>query len=445
MKSAPRILVVEDERALALAVAAAARKIGADVEVVPTAALAKKELEGGPFSAMVLDIGLPDQNGLDFLAGLSEPLRPPTLVITAHGEIGNTITARKIGVGEFLTKPLDFAEFAAALRRTLPASPKPRSAGSAAGGDAGSADAEALFIGATPAMRPVFRQIAHACATSDPVLISGETGTGKTRVAHLIQRNADHAGEGFAEFRPGGGDQVPALAEAIGQGRGGVVVMENIARLSPDAQAELVRLWDEGAAGGFPRVLATSSTDLRAAVASGEFLSPLYYRLQVLGITLPPLQDRIDDLPAIFDFFLGGLAPDRAVTVTRDAMAALLDHPWPGNLRELRNVASYALTVAAAGEISPAHLPEHLVSATGAPPGDGPSPFERDLDSWVESRLAEAPGTSYRDLADDLEAKLIRNLLARHDGKLARLASAMDANRTTLRNKLRKSRDPSED
>ena len=142
----PRVLIVEDEHALALALAAAVRQGSAEGDLAPTAAQARKQLNSNTkYEAMILDIGLPDQNGLEFLETLPEDVRPPTIVITAHGEIQNTIAARKLGVIDFLTKPLDFDEFQSVLRRVIkpqrgkldPSSPAPETV---------------AFVGAAPSM-----------------------------------------------------------------------------------------------------------------------------------------------------------------------------------------------------------------------------------------------------------------------------------------------------
>ena len=191
MNHVPKVLIVEDERALALAFAAAVRKSGAASELAPTAAQARNKLrEAGPFDAIILDIGLPDENGLVFLESLPETERLPVIVVTAHGEIGNTITARKLGVREFFTKPLDFQSFTSTLSALLRETPRPGTDAPTTTRSGPNENAKSAFIGAAPAMRSVFRQIAHACACDEPVLVRGATGTGKTRVAHLLRQHS---------------------------------------------------------------------------------------------------------------------------------------------------------------------------------------------------------------------------------------------------------------
>lgn len=424
--SAIRVLIVEDERPLSLALAASVRQAGAAAVVAPTAALARRELEQSeaPFAAMILDIGLPDENGLQFLSRCPEELRPPVLVITAHGDIDNTIQARKLGVREFFPKPLDFQAFRAALLRLVRnPSPRPREAPARC----------AAYIGAAPAMRPVFQQIAHACASTEPVLIWGETGTGKSATADLIHRNGARSTQPLVHAHPGGAFQLEQLRDALAAATGGVLALDGIDQLSPPCQAELVGHWETDAP-AFPRILATSTAHPRAAVESGAFRSDLFYRLQVLEVMLPPLRERREDLPALFGFFLAQLEPGRVLHVEDSALERLRSYTWPGNLRELRNVASYALTVSGgSGRIERIHLPGHI--AAGEPQQrDGiADALERATDAWLD-RLGEWP--AYRALAEEWEKLLIQRLLRRFDGKIARLAAAMQANRTTLRKKL---------
>lgn len=430
MNTTPRVLIVEDERALALAFAAAVRQAGAASELAPTAARARRFLrEAGPFDALILDIGLPDENGLAFLRGLPERERIPTLVVTAHGEIGNTIAARKLGVREFFTKPLDFAGFTAALaallRSTLPEEGPERTP-----------SGDGAFLGAAPAMRPVFRQIAHACASQEPVLIRGGTGTGKTRVARLVNEHSRAPEAAWIVHAPGEG----GLETSVARARGGSLLIEEVGALAPAEQGWLVRSM-EAADESFPRLIATSARDLAAAVSGGSFRSDLYYRLQVLEVRLPPLRDRVEDLPALADFFAGQLAPGRLAEFSEDALARLAGHDWPGNLRELRNVVSFALTAAAGGRsLESRHLPAHLEEKVPPVASDGSDPpraVKEALARWLDERMQADPRPTYRELSETLESALLGELLPRYGGRLARLAVDLQANRTTLRKRLR--------
>ena len=420
----PRVLIVEDEHALALALAAAVRQASVDSDLAPTAAQARRHLDSATnYEAMILDIGLPDQNGLEFLESLPPENRPPTIVITAHGEIQNTIAARKLGVIDFLPKPLDFDEFQSVLRRD-PAAPAPETV---------------AFLGAAPNMRPVFQQIAHSCASDDPVLVRGATGTGKSHAARLIQSNSMRSGPAET-LVIGPSSTTEELNAALQQANNGVLILEEVASLNNEGQAELVRQIEAGTEGVFPRLIATTHENLRELVGAEAFRSDLFYRLQVLEVRLPSLSDRMEDLPALVSYFIGQLLPDRNLGITEASLGRLMSHDWPGNLRELRNSIAFALTVnSGAAAIEGSDLPDYLRNETSAVDEQAPALLVQALDSWLDSRLQEEEETVYRDLAETLEATLIRRLLDRYDGKLARMASALHANRTTLRRRLQNS------
>lgn len=425
MKS-PRILIVEDNRALSLALAAAVSQRGATSEVVATAMQARDQLYRTtiPFTAMILDIGLPDMNGLEFLKSLPMESRPPTIVITAHGEIDNTIQARKLGVHEFLRKPLEFGLLKESLNQLL-AQPTE---------DTNALEKPSAYIGAAPAMQPIFQQIAHACATEIPVLISGETGTGKSVTADLICRNGQiHTGE-CVLYRPSPEDQQEEIKSVLEKARGGVLVVDSLKNLNKSSQTELLHQW-ENESSNFPRIIAISDSDLRTETKSGRFRNDLFYRLQVLEIRLPALQERMEDLPALFSYFLAQFQPGRSIYVAKDTLNYLEQHPWTGNLLELRNVASFAITACGSGnQILPVHLPEYLRDGGRGESTRAQDSLDKALDQWIED---SGDLNSYQNLANSLEQKLIHLLLQRFDGKLARMANTMNANRTTLRKKLR--------
>jgi len=425
----PRFLIVEDERALGLALGAALRQVGAASDLVATAAQARRALREAekPYMAMVLDIGLPDENGLQFLESLSPSSRPPTIMVTAHGELDNAIRARKLGTRDFFTKPLDFEAFKETLSQLVDqgrkAAPLPQ--------------AGAAYIGASPAMRPVFQKIAHACGCDDPVLISGETGTGRSLTALQIQRHGSRAGQPCVTLRPGGGNLTEEVARSLEEAGNGVLILEDVAGFSPDAQAELLRHWEQES-GDFPRILAVSAETLREEVQAGRFRPDLFYRLQVLEVLLPPLRKRLEDLPALFGYFLAELQPRRSLAVDQSVLQHLESYPWSGNLRELRNVASFAVTSCGAGNrVTAADLPEHVRTGGTACADLSPAEldFERALEAWLGETEQLPP---YRELTRRIEAVLIRRLLSRFDGKLARLAEALNANRSTLRKRLQR-------
>jgi len=438
MKAA-RILIVEDEYAIARALSATVEHAGAACEIAATAAQARRHLQSSEpaFDAMILDIGLPDQNGLEFLNSLGEPLKLPTIVITAHGEIQNTIAARKLGVVEFFPKPIDFEAFKACLARIVDGSRTAQKQAFTERSDA------AAFIGAARSMRPVFQQIAHACASEEPVLVRGEIGSGKSHAARIIQSFGLRPPENQASLAAGPGTSLEELDAALTRARGGVLVIEDVGELNPTAQVELVRQIERQDGTPFPRLIATSNQDLHERVREGCFRSELFYRLQILEVNLPPLRHRLDDLPALVFFFLGQLRPRCRLSISDGAMDRLCRYAWPGNLRELYNTMAYAVTmIGDANRIESSHLPVYLQNEpSGATDSPLPGPLLRELDHWVDACLQnKQTSPRYADLQGALEAALIEALIKPFDGKLAPMASKLQANRSTLRKKLRRTK-----
>ncbi|MGI9242610.1 MAG: sigma 54-interacting transcriptional regulator [Verrucomicrobiales bacterium] len=210
---------------------------------------------------------------------------------------------------------------------------------------------------------------------------------------------------------------------------GGTVIVEDAGGLDTAGQEQLLELLE---AGRGLRVIATTRDSLHAAVAAGEFREDLYYRLNALEIRLPDLADRIEDVPALAQYFLGRATSDRVMAFSPEAMAILEEHPWPGNVLELRNVVEYAVGVCGGGQILPQHLPASVVVKRVDDAGD----LVASLRAWLDDAFAErGDELRYTDLIGSLEGELLEELLRRFDGKPTRLASALRMNRTTLRKK----------
>ncbi len=406
---AARVLIVEDDPALATALAVTVRKAGGIPRMVHSCSRAAAAMDTDTVDIIVLDLGLPDANGLDLLRRLAREKQecPPVLVISAHGDIGNRIEARRLGVVDFFDKPLNLNIF----QRTLAELVEERSRGRP-GVTGAAGEGFPSYIGAADSMRPVFQGIAQACASRTPVLIEGETGTGKSLTAKLIVRHGS----------PGNG--------------GPEELVEEITRLDRSAQEKLVDHLETDAGAG-RCLVATSTVSVWPLVRSGEFLPALYYRLQPGLIALPPLRDRLADLPALCAWFLGQTRPGVAMKLAPDAVRFLESHDWPGNLRELRNVLVLACQSVGAGVVITAHdLPSMIGPHEGTPPSDQAT-LAGVARYWLDERLAARPGASYRELIDSWETALLGELLRHHGGKPSRLAAVRQLNRSTLRRRLR--------
>lgn len=436
--SQKNILIIEDNRSLSVALSALAERCHLAPEAVPTLAKARhrlaKQCRGAQplYDFVLLDIGLPDGHGLDLLSDNS--IHPDTRVaiISAHGEIENAITARKLGAAHFFDKPVDFESLENFLTEF--------NQGSAAGSDQGQEqqDAHATassppFIGASAGMRRVFQHIAQACVTRDPVVLRGQLGTGKSHAAKLIQANTTprHCSSFISTTQSKPED----VAMHLLQNTRSTLLVENIEQLPIPCQQQLLVTMDK-LQGDAPRLLATvDELGLHRHSQENRVLPELYYRLQVLEIHLPPLKERTDDIPALASYFLGATDGARSRQLSPELIVALQEYTWPGNLRELRNLMHHlVLTHAQCRVFRPAHLPRHFFEQ---PPSHRKDLLTATIQDWVSHKLDDAERVpTYKEIHSDLEGRLLTVLMERYGHKPSHLARMLRINRSTLRKKL---------
>ena len=449
-----RILIVEDEHALASALASVGRRVGCESVLCHSGQRALDELAGEAFSLAVLDIGLPDMSGLAVLERIrSRTPDLPVLVITAHGNLDNAVAAKKLGASVYLVKPLDLNELEEALGQLVSAPlapPNPAAKSSLP-----------FLVGAAPAMQHCFVEIAQACATDAPVLIVGPTGTGKTLAARVIHDNSARRDSPFVTLHCAAlpeqlleselfGHEKNAFTGAVAarpghmeRAQNGTLFLDEIADIPLSVQSKLLRAVEEKVftrLGGRTdltvdfRLITATNRNLREEVRAGRFREDLYYRLHVLEIELPPLSRRKEDIPILSAVFLGSIAPSRRLQLSTEALATLVKHEWPGNVRELRNTLEHAAAVSSGDTIFPQHLPRELRGPNTAPSSDDAC-LDAALEKWLEEKLQT--GAKYEQIHDDLEAVILGKLLARFDGKPTALARALNMNRVTLRKRCR--------
>ncbi len=430
----PRVLIIEDEYALAAALSTVVRRLGAEAVVAASGQSGLDKAKGQTFDVILLDIGLPDMSGLKVLSALKATgQEAPVLIITAHGTLENALEARRLGAHDYFLKPLNLPEMQSSLRALI----QPVSVESASPSSV--EKAQVLMIGVSPGMQRCFATIAQACAANVPVLLSGPRGSGKTAAAQVIQRNSLHAKSSCVTFRA---DEWPeekvasGFQTALKEAREGTLIVEEIADLSLPLQAMLSRAMSTEEV----RVLATSSVVLTDQISAGRFREDLYYQLAVLQLNLPPLKERVEDIEALSFFWFAESAPHRDMVIAPETLACLKAYDWPGNVRELVTAMRHAAAVASGPFLLPRHLPEAIVAA-----GQVEVSSHRDealmnaLTSWLDLQLTvpEESLPLYDDLLANVEKQMLVRLLAHFDDKPTRMAAALNMNRATLRRKLR--------
>ncbi len=437
-----RVLIVDDEPAIRLGVADFLRGQGYDVAEAATLAAAQEAFGSAPPDAAVVDHHLPDGDALELLAWLREAqIAVPVVILTGHGSIDLAVRAIKEGAEQFLTKPVELPALAVVLERAL-ANQRTRRR-EAAGRARGARRPPEPFLGASPAIRRLAELSRRVAASDSTVLIQGETGSGKGVLAAWLHAAGPRAEEPFVDLNCSGLGRELLESELFGHERGaftgaavhklglfevahrGTVFLDEIGDLDPAVQPNLLKVIEEGRFRRLGdvrdrqvdvRLIAATHQDLARLAAERRFRGDLYYRISAIPLAVPPLRERTEDLPSIAAAVLERLAAElgrAGMTLTSGALAALAAYPWPGNIRELRNVLERAVLLADRPEIGRDDLrfdPQPAAVAAAAPP----------------STLEEA------------ERQAIEHALAAERGRVARAAARLGVPRSSLYQKLKK-------
>ena len=462
------VLVVDDDAAIRTVVGHALRRDGHRVIAVDSLKALRAELVLGLPDVLITDVVLPDGDGLDHAATLaSEHPGMPIIVFSARNTLATAVRASEVGAFDYLPKPFDLNQLSAAVTGALA-----RSAGPAM--VLSDDDGASPLIGRSPAMQDVYRIIARVVSNDLTVLISGESGTGKELVARAVHDlGARKAGpfvalnmaaiprelieaELFGHER---GAFTGAQARAAGkfeQAAGGTLFLDEIGDMPMEAQTRLLRVLQSGeftTVGGARtiradvRIVAATNKDLSALVASNRFREDLFYRLNVVPVTLPALRERRQDIALLAAHFLNRAAAEGLPRKRLDepAVALLEAHGWPGNVRELENVMR-RLAVLGRDEVVGAEELRRLLADGVMPPiASTDVAATGGLEAAIQTRLATiardepdalTDGTLYDRIIGEVERPLIETMLARHGGNQLRAARAMGINRNTLRKRL---------
>ncbi|MGN6527351.1 MAG: sigma-54-dependent transcriptional regulator [Burkholderiaceae bacterium] len=467
---ASSVLVVDDEPDLLTLYELTLLREGLEVETAASVAQAREMLQARVFRAVISDMRLPDGSGLDLLRWLEESGRPEkVIVVTAYGSPENAVTALKAGAFDYLTKPVDLRQFravvASAMGRTRAPAAAPAPDATPA---AGRGDPLGRLVGASEAMAHVRSLVEKVARSMAPVLVQGESGTGKELVARAIHDVSARAGQPFVAVNCGAIPETLLEAEFFGvrkgaftganadrdgffqTANGGTLFLDEIGDLPFAMQSKLLRAIQERAVRPVGatteltvnvRIVSATHKDLAAEVQAGRFRQDLFYRLNVIGIKVPPLRERLADLTAIADALLARLSREAGVSpaprLHPDARRLLARYAFPGNVRELENLLHRAVALSDGEVIAPQDLalPEALLAGECAAPAVPPAPESgSDIAGIVVDHLepaeppaATAPGPA---ALEPLPADLVRYLDEVERGILVRALERQGFNRT---------------
>ena len=461
---APRIWVVDDDRAVRFVLATALRDAGFEVTAFAAAAEALDSLQREPVPALVVtDVRMPGDSGLQLLDKL-KAAQPdlPVIVMSAHTDVASTAGAFRGGAHEFLSKPFDLDEAVALVRRALPQRET-----------RGLRDIEPVvdasaLIGDAPAMRALFRAIGRLAQAPLSVLVTGETGTGKELVARALHRESPRASRPFIALNTAAipaelleselfGHEAGAFTGAhkrhIGrfeQADGGTLFLDEIGDMPASLQTRLLRVLAEGEffrVGGRElirvdvRVIAATHQPLEALVEQGRFRADLLHRLDVVRLPLPPLRERREDIPQLAARFLANAAQRLQLPVkkpTNAALERLRVHAWPGNVRELENLCWRLAALAPGASIGLADVDDALPASRDA--RSETAQWQQALAAWARAQLDAGAQDLHGAARRDFDQVLLQAALDHSEGHRGDAAHKLGLGRNTLTRKLGSSR-----
>ncbi len=440
------VLIVDDEKNILTTLSRALRVEGFDVDVAGTAAIAFERLAARSYDVCILDVNLPDLDGIRVLERMrAEKNETPVLVMSGHGTIDTALSATRLGAHDFLEKPIATERLVLSIERTLDFH-RLKGENSVLKRRSGVFDD---LIGASTAMNALRERVERAANAKAAVLVHGERGTGKELVARAIHLASKRAAGPLEKLNCAAvpadlieselfGHEAGAFTGATKQRRGkferasgGTIFLDEVGDMPAAMQAKLLRVLQEGEierVGGNElikidaRVVAASNRLLSEEVERGTFRADLYDRLNVIPISIPPLRERKDDVELLATHFLKVACEaneQRLKTLLTEAMGVLVRYPFPGNVRELRNVIERLVVLTAHDELTAADV-------QGALPGAAKS-----TGSFYQ------PGRPLRDMLDDVERDLLTRAIEHNDGHMTRTAEELGLERSHLYKKVR--------
>ena len=465
------ILLADDDAAIRTVLAQYLQQQGYSVRATQSGVTLWSWVQAGLGDLVVCDVIMPDADGLDLLPKIRGK-RPelPVIIMSAKNTVLTALRASECGAFDYLPKPFDLQHLLDAIQKALA---KRELVLPQAG-----PDMELPIVGSSPVMQSVYRLIAKMAPTALTVMIRGESGTGKELVAKVLHDFGPRRTKPFVALNMAAiptdlveselfGHERGAFTGAdakkdgrFAQAAGGTLFLDEIGDMPLSTQTRLLRVLQEGTytrVGGLKeqrtdvRIIAATHRDLDAMVAAGSFREDLFYRLNVVPIDLPPLRDRLADLPELVPVLVQGLASASMPVkyFTQEAYEAMARYPWPGNVRELENFLQRLLAVLPQAVVDAAAVIEALPALKEKPQGEGQGSQvysvkevqEFAIEPWIaaffqENRHGVPVGKVYAHFLALLERPLIEQALRQTKGSQIQAAALLGLNRNTLRKKV---------
>jgi two-component system, NtrC family, nitrogen regulation response regulator GlnG len=436
------VLVADDDRTIRTVLTQALTRAGCKVHATSSLVTLMRWVEEGKGDLVISDVMMPDGNGLEALPRIGR-LRPglPVIVISAQNTIMTAIQAAEAEAYDYLPKPFDLPDLmkrsarALDIKRRAQVKPVvPREVGD-----------DLPLVGRTPAMQALYRLVARVMNTDLAVLITGESGTGKSLIARAIHDFSDRRSQPFIVAQSGDLAGMDGPATLLARAKGGSLVFDEVADYDDDTQARVVRMLDM--LGDLaPRIMATSQTDLSARMESGLFRQDLFYRLSGVTLHVPSLRERVDDIPLLAEHFLTRGERDMGTVrrLSADARDLIRAYSWPGNVRQLENAIRRLMVTSAEAEITKAEVVTILGNQPSVEPlrggGEGEklsASVARHLKRYFDLHGGQLPPVGvYQRILREVEGPLIEIALDATAGNQAKCADLLGINRNTLRKKI---------
>ncbi len=443
------ILIIDDERNIRRTLDMILSGEGYQVFTCASAQAGLDTLKKERIHLVLLDIVMPEISGLDLLPKLLE-VRPnlAVIMISGHGNVQNAVLAIKRGAYDFMEKPLDRDKVLMAISRAL----QTRKIAAENRHLKQQIEGRYEMVGQSPVLAEIRNQIARVAPTNGRVLILGESGTGKELVARAVHKMSHRANNPFIKVNCAAIPEELIESELFGSDRGaftgavrtrdgkflqadgGTLFLDEIGDMSLAVQAKVLRALEQGEferVGGAKtfrvdvRVIAATNKNLHAEVEQGKFREDLYFRLNVVPLTAPPLRERREDIPALAEHFLKAYAEENGFlpkALSAEARELLLQYDWPGNIRELKNLVERLSIMVSGDTIYPEDLPAL----------DGMT-ISRQPDSFPDL----GAGKTLRQVREAVERHYIAEALERHKGNVTRASTALGIERTNLHKKIK--------